>query len=240
AGPARPGGRVRGPGHPPPAAPGARPGRAALVRARGAGAAAGARGPAPVRPAPVAGRLPARERQPAAGGPRAARPSQHRDLPPEPGRVDHRPGPGPLSGPPDGPGGAGDRGRAGGRLMAGGFLEALSQRVLVCDGAMGTMLHASGISLDRPLPELNLSDPGLVRAIHDSYIAAGADVIQTNTFGASALRLAVHGLGELTREINLAGLSIALEARAAASRPVFVAGSVSPAVTVAQRGRIAP
>src|SRR5262249_44707304 len=106
-------------------------------------------------------------------------------------------------------------------------------------GAMGTMLHASGISLDRPLPELNLSDPGLVRAIHDSYLAAGADVIQTNTFGASSLRLAVHGLGELTREINLAGVSIALEARAAASRKVFVAGSVSPAVTVAQRGRVA-
>ncbi|HSR22213.1 MAG TPA: homocysteine S-methyltransferase family protein, partial [Candidatus Eisenbacteria bacterium] len=110
--------------------------------------------------------------------------------------------------------------------MSGDFASALAERVLVCDGAMGTMLHASGISLDRPLPELNLSEPGLVRAIHDSYLAAGAEVIQTNTFGASALRLAVHGLGELAADINLAGARIALEARAAAGRPVFVAGSV--------------
>ncbi len=118
------------------------------------------------------------------------------------------------------------------------FTEEITRRVLVCDGAMGTMLHASGISLDRPLPELNLSDPGLVRAIHDSYLEAGADVIQTNTFGASAVRLAVHGLGGRARDLNLAGARIALEARAGASRPVFVAGSVSPAVTVGQRGRV--
>jgi len=118
------------------------------------------------------------------------------------------------------------------------FVEALSERVLVCDGAMGTMLHASGISLDRPLPELNLSDPRLVRAIHDSYLAAGADVIQTNTFGASAVRLAVHGLGGQTAAINRAGARIARDAADAAGRPVFVAGSVSPAVTVGQRGRV--
>jgi methionine synthase / methylenetetrahydrofolate reductase(NADPH) len=119
-----------------------------------------------------------------------------------------------------------------------GFVEALRERVLVCDGAMGTMLHASGIPLDRPLPELNLSEPGLVRAIHEGYLAAGADVIQTNTFGASALRLGVHGLAEQARQINLAGVHIALEARAAAGRPVFVAGSIAPAVTVGQRGRV--
>src|SRR5690348_17747947 len=55
------------------------------------------------------------------------------------------------------------------------------QRVLVCDGAMGTMLHAAGAALDRSLPELNLSDPGLVETIHDSYLSAGADIIQANT-----------------------------------------------------------
>src|SRR5262245_31359200 len=92
----------------------------------------------------------------------------------------------------------------------------LAERVRVCDGAMGTMLHASGISLDRPLTELNLSDPDLVRAIHDGYLAAGADVIQTNTFGASAVRLAAHGLADLTDEINRAGARIAREAGAAA------------------------
>ena len=65
------------------------------------------------------------------------------------------------------------------------FEEALEQRVLVCDGAMGTMLHSGGVSLDRALSELSLSQPDLVRAIHDAYIAAGAQVIETNTFGAS-------------------------------------------------------
>ena len=53
----------------------------------------------------------------------------------------------------------------------------LGERILVCDGATGTMLHAAGISLDRSLPELNASNPGLVRALHDSYLAAGADII---------------------------------------------------------------
>jgi len=57
----------------------------------------------------------------------------------------------------------------------------LGQRVLICDGAMGTMLHAAGNSLDRSLTELNLSNPGLVSTIHESYVSAGADVILTNT-----------------------------------------------------------
>src|SRR6201984_3740051 len=66
------------------------------------------------------------------------------------------------------------------------------ERVLVCDGAMGTMLHAAGAALDRSLPELNLSDPGLVATIHDSYLIAGADIIQANTFGANRLWLSDH------------------------------------------------
>jgi S-methylmethionine-dependent homocysteine/selenocysteine methylase len=68
------------------------------------------------------------------------------------------------------------------------------QQILVCDGAMGTMLHAAGAALDRSLPELNLSDPGLVSTIHESYLSAGADIIQTNTFGANRLWLGDHGL----------------------------------------------
>jgi methionine synthase / methylenetetrahydrofolate reductase(NADPH) len=118
------------------------------------------------------------------------------------------------------------------------FSSSLARRILVCDGAMGTMLHAAGMSLDRALTELNLSNPGLVRAVHDSYVAAGADVIQTNTFGASSLRLAVHGYADRAREINLAGARIALEAKAASGREVFVAGSISPAATVSRRGRV--
>ena len=66
-----------------------------------------------------------------------------------------------------------------------GFAEELARRVLICDGATGTMLHAAGMSLDSALPDLNVSDPDLVTTIHESYIGAGADVIQTNTFGAS-------------------------------------------------------
>ncbi|MGH3341455.1 MAG: bifunctional homocysteine S-methyltransferase/methylenetetrahydrofolate reductase [Carbonactinosporaceae bacterium] len=120
------------------------------------------------------------------------------------------------------------------------FLDALTRGVLVCDGAMGTMLHSAGNSLDRALPELNLSNPHLVKTIHESYVGAGVHVIQTNTFGASRLRLAGHGYGDLVHEINLAGASIAGEVARAAGRDVFVAGSVSPSVTVSQRRRTTP
>jgi len=120
------------------------------------------------------------------------------------------------------------------------FAAALRGGVLVCDGAMGTMLHAAGNSLDRALPELNLTNPELVCAVHESYLSAGVDVIQTNTFGASALRLAEHGSAGPVREINLAGVRIAREAQGRAGRRVFVAGSVSPAVTARQRPLLSP
>jgi methionine synthase / methylenetetrahydrofolate reductase(NADPH) len=119
------------------------------------------------------------------------------------------------------------------------LVTALRQQVLICDGAMGTMLHAAGNSLDRALPELNLSNPGLVSTIHESYLSAGADMILTNTFGANRLRLADQGFDEQVRDINLAGAQIAARAREGAGRPVFVAGSVSPAVTASQRRRVA-
>jgi methionine synthase / methylenetetrahydrofolate reductase(NADPH) len=112
-------------------------------------------------------------------------------------------------------------------------------RILVCDGAMGTMLHAAGNSLDQALPALNLSNPALVQAIHESYIAAGVDIIQTNTFAASRIRLAEHDLGDRTAEINQAGVRIARQAIPAGSG-VLVAGSVSPTVTVQQRRRVHP
>jgi methionine synthase / methylenetetrahydrofolate reductase(NADPH) len=100
----------------------------------------------------------------------------------------------------------------------------------VCDGAMGTMLHAGGVSLDRSLPELNLSHADLVRSIHSAYIAAGADIIETNTFGASRLRLARYGLADQAPELNRAGARLAREAREQATRSaLLVAGSVSPA-----------
>jgi methionine synthase / methylenetetrahydrofolate reductase(NADPH) len=111
------------------------------------------------------------------------------------------------------------------------------QRVLVCDGAMGTMLHAAGAALDRSLPELNLSDPGLVETIHDSYLSAGADIIQANTFGANRLWLGDHGFPDKVDEINRAGVRLARAASERTDRPVLVAGSVSPAVTALQRRR---
>ncbi len=121
-----------------------------------------------------------------------------------------------------------------------GFASALRDGVLVCDGAMGTMLHAAGNSLDRALPELNLSNAELVAGARELPVSAGVDVIQTNTFGASALRLAEHGSTGPVREINLAGVRIAREALDKAGRRVFVAGSVSPAVTAHQRPLITP
>jgi methionine synthase / methylenetetrahydrofolate reductase(NADPH) len=105
---------------------------------------------------------------------------------------------------------------------------------------MNTMLHAAGAALDRSLPELNLSDPGLVATIHDSYLIAGADIIQANTFGANRLWLADHGFSAKVADINQAGVALARAAAAraaagSAGRPVLVAGSVSPAVTALQR-----
>jgi methionine synthase / methylenetetrahydrofolate reductase(NADPH) len=121
------------------------------------------------------------------------------------------------------------------RLLASG-------QVLVCDGAMGTMLHAAGAALDRSLPELNRSDPALVATIHDSYLSAGADIIQANTFGANRLWLADHGFPDKVAEINRAGVRLARAAadralEAGRDRPVLVAASVSPAVTAPQRRR---
>jgi methionine synthase / methylenetetrahydrofolate reductase(NADPH) len=113
-----------------------------------------------------------------------------------------------------------------------------SGRVLVCDGAMGTMLHAAGAALDRSLPELNLSDPGLVATIHDSYLTAGVDIIQANTFGANRLWLADHGFPDKVAEINRAGVRLARSAAERSGRNVLVAASVSPAVTAPQRRRV--
>jgi methionine synthase / methylenetetrahydrofolate reductase(NADPH) len=118
--------------------------------------------------------------------------------------------------------------------------QRLASEVLVCDGAMGTMLHAGGVSLDRSLPELNISHADLVRSIHRAYIAAGADVIETNTFGASRLRLARYGLESRATELNRAGVRVAREAQAQASATaLLVAGSVSPATPAGLGKRLA-
>ncbi len=109
----------------------------------------------------------------------------------------------------------------------------LRTRVLVCDGAMGTMLHSAGVPLDRSLSELNLARPDLVRDLHAAYLAAGADIVQTNTFDANRLRLARAGLQDGVAEINIAGARLAREAVREAGSRALVAGSVGPVVSAA-------
>jgi homocysteine S-methyltransferase len=116
----------------------------------------------------------------------------------------------------------------------------LASQVLICDGAMGTMLHAGGVSLDRSLPELNLSHADLVRSIHRAYLAAGADIIETNTFGAIRPRLARYGLAAQAPELNRAGARLAREARDQAHTPgLLVAGSISSAAPAGLGHRLA-
>jgi methionine synthase / methylenetetrahydrofolate reductase(NADPH) len=111
-----------------------------------------------------------------------------------------------------------------GRLFNGG--------TVLCDGAMGTMLYARGVFINRCYDELNLSQPELVREIHAEYLQAGAEVIETNTFGGNAFRLELHGLKDKVREINKAGVKIARgcvnEIREKQASEAFVAGSIGP------------
>ena len=104
----------------------------------------------------------------------------------------------------------------------------LDAGVLVCDGAMGTYLNQRGISYDRCLDELCVSRPDLVEEVHREYISAGAEIIETNTFGGNRFRLASHGLEHLVREISLKGAKIAREAREISGIDVLVAGSIGP------------
>ncbi|MGO9231364.1 MAG: bifunctional homocysteine S-methyltransferase/methylenetetrahydrofolate reductase [Bryobacteraceae bacterium] len=105
------------------------------------------------------------------------------------------------------------------------FRDQLSKRVLVGDGAMGTMLYARGVFLNRSFDELNLSSPDLVRGIHQDYFKAGAEILETNTFGANRLRLSAFGMAEKLKDINTAGVKLAREA---ARDTAFVAGAVGP------------
>src|SRR5256886_1779579 len=99
---------------------------------------------------------------------------------------------------------------------------------LLCDGAMGTLLYARGVSLDACFDVLNLNNPRVVQSIHADYIAAGADCIETNTFGANRFKLAVHGLEGRVREVNRRGVALARDVRESSGRDVFVLGSVGP------------
>src|SRR5579871_5783364 len=105
------------------------------------------------------------------------------------------------------------------------FREQLLKRTLVADGAMGTVLYSKGVFINRCFDELNLSAPAMVKETHLEYVKAGADIIETNTFGANRARLGAFGLAEKLRSINEAGVRLAREA---AGEGAFVAGAVGP------------
>lgn len=101
-------------------------------------------------------------------------------------------------------------------------------RVVVADGAMGTELYARGIDFDQCLDAVNLERPELIEQIHRDYIRAGAELIETNTFGANRMRLATYGLEHRVRDINQVGARLARGAREVCGEAVFVAGSIGP------------
>lgn len=124
-----------------------------------------------------------------------------------------------------------------------GQLEAwlASSRPILVDGAMGTMLHASGIGFDACFDELNLTQPELVAGIHRAYLAAGAQVIETNTFGANRFKLIAHGLESRVAGINAAAVDIARRAVRSCGAEALVAGSIGPlGVRLAPYGRVNP
>ncbi len=108
------------------------------------------------------------------------------------------------------------------------FSRRLVEGPLLCDGATGTALYARGVSLDGCFDALNLNNPKLVQSIHADYIAAGADCIETNTFGANRFKLAAHGLEAQARQLNRLGVRLARDVRESAGRDVYVLGSVGP------------
>ena len=107
------------------------------------------------------------------------------------------------------------------------FNERLKDSILIADGAMGSMLHEA-VGAQRCFDELNSTEPEAVFRVHQAYIEAGAQIIETNTFGANRFKLAHLGLGDEVQRLNSRGVKIAREAREAAAREVLIAGSIGP------------
>jgi homocysteine S-methyltransferase len=119
------------------------------------------------------------------------------------------------------------------------FKGQLAQGPLLLDGAMGTVLHGRGIPIDECFDAISLRDPALVADIHRRYIAAGADIIETNSFGANRFKLAQHGLVEQVQTINEAAVAVARRAIESSFKEVYLAGSVGPlGVRLAPLGRV--
>jgi len=114
-----------------------------------------------------------------------------------------------------------------------------SERPIVTDGAMGTLLHERGIPIDACFDELNLTNPAIVGEIHRDYIQAGAEMIKTNTFGANRTKLERHGLGDQVKEVNTAAVNLAKRVVLASFIDVMIAGDVGPlGVPLAPFGRV--
>jgi methionine synthase / methylenetetrahydrofolate reductase(NADPH) len=105
------------------------------------------------------------------------------------------------------------------------FRKTLGSKIIVADGAMGTMLYTKGVFINRCFDELNLSSPQLVKEVHQEYVKAGAEILETNTFGATRVRLGAFGFAEKLKAINEAGVRLAREA---AGERAFVAGAIGP------------
>ena len=103
--------------------------------------------------------------------------------------------------------------------------DAIAAGPLLLDGAMGSLLYERGVLHTRSYDELNLSNPELIRTVHRDYVHAGAEIIETNTFGANRMALARHGLADQTAAINRAGVELA---RSVAGDRAYVAGAVGP------------
>ena len=116
--------------------------------------------------------------------------------------------------------------------MPNSLTELFQTRSVLCDGAMGTMLYERGVFIHRCYDELNLSQPDLIRAIHEEYLQAGAEIIETNTFGGNRFRLQRHGLQDKVHDVNVAGARIARQAadqiRDKQATQAYVAGAVGP------------
>jgi homocysteine S-methyltransferase len=112
------------------------------------------------------------------------------------------------------------------------FADIFSSRPVLADGAMGTVLYARGVFINRCYDELNLSDPNLILSIHEDYLQAGAEILETNTFGANKFRLTRHGLASKVAEINAAGVKLARQAvehiKEKQAGTAYVAGSIGP------------
>lgn len=119
------------------------------------------------------------------------------------------------------------------------FKKRLRERPLLLDGAMGTLLHSRGAAIDECFDALNIENPAGVAEIHHEYIGAGADIIETNSFGANRYKLAAHGLEDQVREINSAAVFVARRVIASSFKPVLLAGSIGPlGVRLAPLGRV--